>query len=86
MTSPLFENPQSITPRLLGGIGLMLFGVVMLIDRSGRAEADTVLRFWPLILIAIGVQHLTAGRRRADGSAESAWAVSSGSPSAACSS
>ncbi len=66
MTSPLFENPQSITPRLLGGIGLMLFGVVMLIDRSGLMDAGRVLRFWPLILIAIGVQQLAWGRRPGD--------------------
>ncbi len=67
MTSPLFENPRSITPRLLGGIGLMLFGVVMLIDRSGLMDAARVLRFWPLVLVAIGVQQLAWGRGRADG-------------------
>lgn len=67
MTSPLFENQPSMTPRLLGGLGLMLFGVVMLIDRAGLIDAGRVLRFWPLILIAIGVQQLAWGRSRADG-------------------
>ncbi|MEQ1730342.1 MAG: DUF5668 domain-containing protein [Vicinamibacterales bacterium] len=71
MTSPLFENPQSMTPRLLGGLGLMLFGAVMLIDRTGLMDAGRVLRFWPLILIAIGVQQLAWGRSRADGTSGS---------------
>ena len=66
MTSPLFDNRQSITPRLLGGIGLMLFGVVMLIDRAGLMDAGRVLRFWPLVLIAIGVQQLAMRRRHGD--------------------
>lgn len=66
MTSPLFDNRQSITPRLLGGIGLMLFGVVMLIDRAGLMDAGRVLRFWPLVLVAIGVQQLAVGRRHGD--------------------
>jgi hypothetical protein len=69
MTSPLFENSPSITPRVLAGIGLMLFGVVMLIDRSGLMDAGRVLRFWPLVLIAIGVQQLASDRGRADGTA-----------------
>ncbi len=67
MTSPLFETPPSITPRLLAGGGLMLFGVVMLIDRTGLMDAGRVLRFWPLILIAIGVQQLASGRAHSDG-------------------
>lgn len=71
MTSPRFDNPQSITPRLLGGTGLMLFGVVMLIDRAGLMDAGRVLRFWPLVLIAIGAQQLAWGRRRADGTSGS---------------
>lgn len=71
MTSPLFENQPSMTPRVLGGIGLMLFGAVMLIDRVGIMDAGRVLRFWPLILIAIGVQQLAGGRRGPDGSAAS---------------
>ena len=44
------------TPRLLLGLGVALFGVVLMLDRLGIADADSVLRLWPLILIAIGVQ------------------------------
>lgn len=71
MPSPLFERSSSLTPRVLGGIGLMLFGVVMLIDRAGIMDAGRVLRFWPLILVAIGVQQLAWGRRSLDGTAAS---------------
>lgn len=42
------------------GIGLMLVGVLVLIDRSGLLDALRVLRFWPLVLIAIGAQQLQA--------------------------
>ena len=44
------------TPRLLLGLGVALFGAVLMLDRLGIANADSVLRLWPLILIAIGVQ------------------------------
>jgi hypothetical protein len=43
------------TPRLVLGFGLAIFGVVLTLDRIGLVEADLVLRFWPVILIAIGV-------------------------------
>lgn len=47
-----------MTPRMVFGIGLMLVGGLVLIDRSGLLDALRVLRFWPLVLIAIGVQQL----------------------------
>lgn len=67
MTSPLFDAPPSMTPRLLLGIGLMLFGVVMFVDRAGLVDAGRVLRFWPLLLVAVGIQQLAAHRQGADG-------------------
>jgi cell wall-active antibiotic response 4TMS protein YvqF len=44
-----------VTPRLVLGVGLALFGAVLTLDRLGLVEADLLLRFWPVILIAIGV-------------------------------
>ena len=45
-----------VTPRLLLGLGLALFGVVLLLGRLDLVDASYVLRFWPLILVAIGLQ------------------------------
>jgi hypothetical protein len=44
-----------VTPRLIVGVGLATFGLVLTLDRLGLVEADILLRFWPVILIAIGV-------------------------------
>jgi predicted membrane protein len=44
-----------LTPRLLLGLGLSLFGVVLLLGQLDVLDARAVLRFWPLILIAIGL-------------------------------
>jgi predicted membrane protein len=44
------------SPRLVLGIGFVLFGALLLFDRLGILEAGYVLRLWPVILIAIGLQ------------------------------
>jgi len=53
---------SSVTPRLLLGIGLIVFGSALLLDRLGLLEASSVLRLWPLILIAIGLQQFFTPR------------------------
>ena len=66
MTSSSFENPGfGFSPRLLLGGGLALFGVVLLLGRLDLVDANAVLRFWPLILVAIGLQQFFSPR--ADG-------------------
>jgi hypothetical protein len=49
-------NRLGVTPRLLLGFGLALFGVVLLLGQFDILDARSVLRFWPVILIAIGLQ------------------------------
>jgi predicted membrane protein len=43
-----------MTPRLIVGLAIALFGVVLVFDRLGLAMADQVLRFWPAVIIAVG--------------------------------
>jgi LiaF transmembrane domain len=43
------------TPRLVIGLGLALFGLLLTLDRLELVDARVALRFWPVILIAIGV-------------------------------
>lgn len=48
----------SVDGRLLMGIAVTAFGVILILDRLKMLEADIVLRFWPLLLVAIGVVRL----------------------------
>ncbi len=54
------STDRSITftssPRMVIGIGFMLFGGLLLLDRLDILSAGYVLRLWPVILIAIGLQ------------------------------
>jgi len=57
-------------PRFVLGAGIVLFGLVLMLDRLGIVDADYVLRLWPVIIIAVGVQrffHPRAGRSNTAG-------------------
>ena len=43
-----------LTPRLLVGLAIALFGVVLVLDRLNLAVAGQVLQFWPAVIIAVG--------------------------------
>jgi predicted membrane protein len=44
-----------VTPRVVLGLGVMLAGLVLALDSLGFVEAGAIFRFWPLVLIAIGI-------------------------------
>jgi len=44
-----------VTPRVVLGLCVMLAGLVLALDSLGFIEAGNIFRFWPLILIAVGV-------------------------------
>lgn len=44
------------TPRMIFGGGLVLLGVILTLDRMRLVDADYVLRFWPVLMIAVGAQ------------------------------
>lgn len=46
---------QRITPRLVLGIGLMAGGLILTLDSLGFVEAHDYVRFWPLLVIGVGV-------------------------------
>ncbi|HLA77304.1 MAG TPA: DUF5668 domain-containing protein [Vicinamibacteria bacterium] len=54
---PLTER---LTPRLILGLSLMALGVVFTLDNLRLIEAGRLLRFWPAVLVAIGIQKLLA--------------------------
>jgi predicted membrane protein len=54
-----------MTPRLVIGLAIMLAGFLLAVDSLGLVDADRIFRFWPVVLIAVGVTKLlgTAGQR-----------------------
>lgn len=48
----------------LPGLVLMAVGVVLLLDNLDWVESGQILRFWPLLLVWVGVRHLFGSRDR----------------------
>jgi predicted membrane protein len=44
-----------ITPRLVIGLAIMLAGLVLALDSLGLVDGSVVFRFWPLVLVAVGI-------------------------------
>jgi hypothetical protein len=44
--------------RLVGGLAILVVGAVFWLDHLGRLDAHSVLAWWPLAAIAMGVAHL----------------------------
>ncbi len=59
---PLMEDRSSRIP--VGAFILIGLGVIFLLDELGAFHFDWIWRFWPLILIAIGVRILMQRQRR----------------------
>jgi len=49
------DRDHRVTPRLVFGLGIMLVGLVLALDSLGFVEGAALLRFWPLVLIAVGI-------------------------------
>ena len=52
-----------MTPRLIVGVAIALFGVVLVLDRLNLVVADQVLDWWPAVIVAIGAMIFTQSRR-----------------------
>jgi hypothetical protein len=61
-TEPVQEEPRSRVP--IGAFVLIGLGVLFLLDEMGALHFDWIWRFWPLILIAIGVRVLMQRQQR----------------------
>ena len=52
-------DPSSrLTPRLLFGLAVMALGLLLTLDNLGVLEARSFLRWWPVVLIAMGLAKL----------------------------
>jgi Domain of unknown function (DUF5668)/Cell wall-active antibiotics response 4TMS YvqF len=47
-----------VTPGLVVGVAVMLLGAVLTLDNFGLFEGTQIIRFWPLLLVALGVARL----------------------------
>jgi predicted membrane protein len=48
------DSRLNLTPQFIVGVCLILFGVLLTLDRLHIADAGTTLRYWPIALIALG--------------------------------
>ena len=48
------DRGSLMTPRLIVGLAIALFGVVLVLDRLNLVVADQVLNWWPAVIVAIG--------------------------------
>lgn len=53
-----FDRDRLANGRAIWGVGLVVLGLVLFVDRLGLIDAEYALRFWPLLLIAFGAQQL----------------------------
>jgi predicted membrane protein len=58
---------SQVTPRLIVGLAIALFGVVLVFDRLNLVVADQVLRWWPAAIVAVGALIYTQSRRVGSG-------------------
>lgn len=52
-----------ISTRLILGVGITIIGVALLLDQLDLIDADRLTRFWPIIMIAIGLKVLSEAAR-----------------------
>ncbi len=62
MNPPMNPEEQApdfrVTPRLVIGLAIMLAGFLLAVDSLGFFDAGQIFRFWPVVLIAVGVTKL----------------------------
>lgn len=49
------RDEARVTPRLVIGLAIMTAGLVLALDSLGILDSGAVLRYWPLVLVAVGV-------------------------------
>jgi hypothetical protein len=58
------ERRAHDAPRLVLGLAILALGVLFTLDNVGVLDARRFLRYWPVVLIAVGFQRLFQGRDR----------------------
>lgn len=58
-------RPRSIAPQFVMGVLIIVVGVLFTLENLGYIEAGAYLRFWPVVLMAVGLMKLWSGGRSA---------------------
>src|SRR5437764_11643079 len=58
------ETSAKISVKLIVGIFFTLLGVLLTLDNLDLANADAILPYWPLVLVAIGILKFQERRSR----------------------
>jgi predicted membrane protein len=58
-----FGRDGVMTPRLIVGLAIALFGVVLVLDRLNLVVADQLLRWWPAVIVAVGAMMFAQSQR-----------------------
>lgn len=56
-----------LTPRLMAGFFIALFGGLLLLDNLGTVDAGYYLQYWPIALIGLGIAKVAQGQNRGFG-------------------
>lgn len=67
-------NPR-ITARLLVGLGFLLLGALWTLDNLGLLDADAILRWWPVLVVAFGLAKLVGWGTRQSTFAAVLWLI-----------
>ena len=67
------DTRPNVTPQLVVGVCLVLFGVLLTLDRMQLVNADVSLRFWPIVIVGLGAWIVV--ERRASGRAFPGYAM-----------
>lgn len=57
--SPVHNPVSRVTGRLIVGVGLVALGALWTLDNLGIADADAILQWWPILIVAYGVLRIT---------------------------
>src|SRR5580658_3612977 len=58
------ENRSLAGPRFIIGVFLVVMGVAWTLDQFDFMPAHHIMRFWPVVLIALGLTSVMRGRRQ----------------------
>ena len=56
------KAPSPFSPKLVVGVAIIVAGLVLTLDNLGLIEAHTILKLWPLVLVAIGAAKIRQDR------------------------
>jgi hypothetical protein len=59
------RRDQRAAPRLVIGLAIMTAGLLLALDSLGLADSGAILRYWPVVLIAVGVSKWLASPHQA---------------------